>query len=197
MNEPHGIDIHDTMNLTLNICLALRPFDVYMDLIDLTENAIVNYTLFWFGTLIGSVENKFPIQRFFLLVKCVEYSSFDWIITFDFCLKHQFLTFELGGINCIFTFQGCVSSLKILFISRFPTFGTMHEKHSGQCIFEVDIVFSIYTLWKIKEIFTYLCIILFYFSIFVSSPFRHPPSPSSCTAMNTSAIECSLSTLKL
>jgi hypothetical protein len=78
MNEPHGIDIHDTMNLTLNICLALRPFDVYMDLIDLIENAIVNYTLFWFGTLIGSVENKFPIQRFFLLVKCVEYSSFDW-----------------------------------------------------------------------------------------------------------------------
>jgi hypothetical protein len=169
-----------------------------MDPIDLAENAIANYTLFWFGTLIGGVKNEFPIQRFFLLIKCVEYSSFDyscfihffdWIITFDFCLKHQFLTFELGGNNCIFTFQGCVSSLKILLISRFPTFGTMYF-WSGYCL-------SIYTLWRIKEIFNYLCIILFYFSIFLSSPFRHPPSPSSCIEVNITVIECSLFTLKL
>ncbi len=105
-------------------------------------------------------------------------------MTFDFCLKHQFLTSELGGINCIFTFQRCASSfylemkefpnktvMKILFISRFPTFGTVHKEYLGQCIFGVDIIFSIYTLWRIKEIFNYLCIFLFYFSIFVSSPF--------------------------
>jgi hypothetical protein len=128
--------------------LALKPFDLYMDPIDLAENVIANYTLFWFGTLIGGVENEFPIQRFFLLVKCVEYSSFDyscsihffdWIITFDFFLKHQFLTFELGGINCIFTFQRCASSLKILFILRFPTFGTMHFLN-GYCLLHLHLM---------------------------------------------------------